>query len=190
MCAGIPVHRVRCPTLKLAITSHALYERLDFSVEPGNGATDLASEDNYVALGITADSTADFTVRGADVTGAAGETVTAELRFRNKGPGWFGNLGSGDPAGVIDFTVPEGTTVNGVPSGCFPQQACAPSYSCSLPYWVTESAERSYAFQLRVDSVIEDATGQVVVRPEWGDSFRFDPKSKNNRAQVVVNAAP
>ena len=182
--------------LKVAIAEHAFNERLDLGVEPGGGATDLADEDNYVALQIGAANTADFAVRGAAVSGAAGDTVTASIAFRNKGPAWVGNLGSGDPVATVDLRVPQGTTVTGVPSGCYPRtldgghypgSTGAPRYVCDLPYWVSESAEIAYAFKLRVDTVVPGASGAVTVRPERGDGFPFDPDGSNNSASLVVN---
>ncbi|WP_326759825.1 hypothetical protein OHB35_23325 [Streptomyces phaeochromogenes] len=182
--------------LKVAIEEHAFNERLDLSVEPGGGATDLWNDDNYVALQIGAANTADFAVRGAAVSGAAGDTVTARIAFRNKGPAWVGNLGSGEPVASVDLRVPEGTTVTGVPSGCypltldggyFPGSTGAPRYVCNLPYWVSESAKRTYAFKLRVDVVVPGASGAVVVRPEREDGFPFDPDGSNNSARLVVN---
>lgn len=182
--------------LKVAIAEHAFSERLDLSVEPGGGATDVWDDDNYVALQIGAANTADFAVRGAAVSGAAGDTVTARIAFRNKGPAWVGNLGSGEPVASVDLRVPEGTTVTGVPSGCypltldggyFPGSTGAPRYVCNLPYWVSESAKRTYAFKLRVDVVVPGASGAVVVRPEREDGVPFDPDGSNNSARVVVN---
>ncbi|MFE5366500.1 hypothetical protein [Streptomyces mirabilis] len=43
--------------LQLAIARHALNDRLDISVDPADGATDLASRDNYAALQIGTDTT-------------------------------------------------------------------------------------------------------------------------------------
>lgn len=184
--------------LVVAVGDKALYERLDLGVDPAGGATDIDSEDNYVAQEVLVDNTADFAVSGADVTGGAGETVTAEVRYQNNGPAWFGNLGSGDPAAVVEFRVPQGTTVTGAPAECrprtltggyYPNRTGAPRYDCNLPYWVSESTERAFAFQLRVDSVVPDAIGPVVVRPVFGE-FDFDPQTRNNSANVVVNATP
>lgn len=182
--------------LKVAIAGHAFNERLDLGVEPGAGATDLWDEDNYVSMQIGAANTADFAVRGAAVSGAAGDTVTAAPAFRNKGPAWVGNIGSGEPVARVDLIVPQGTTVTGVPSDCHPLTLSggyhpgstgAPRYTCELPYWVAESAKRTYAFKLRIDTVVPGASGAVTVRPEWGSEFPFDPDSANNSASLVVN---
>ncbi|MFJ7490928.1 hypothetical protein ACIQZB_06665 [Streptomyces sp. NPDC097727] len=186
--------------MQVALAPHALAERLDISVEPGNGATDLADEDNYTIATFKAVNTADFEAKGARVTGGAGETVTAELGFRNNGPAWLGNLGSGDPVADVDFTVPDGVTVTSAPADCeprtlsggyHPQRTGAPRYVCSLPYWALPDAARSFPFQLRVDRVVADATGRVVLTSGGpGGTFPFDPKPENNTAKVVVNATP
>ncbi|MCX5083800.1 hypothetical protein [Streptomyces sp. NBC_00401] len=194
-----PGARVELPEqLVFSVNDKALYERLDLSVDPAGGVTDIDSGDNYVAQAVLADNTADFAVRGTNVMGSAGETVTAEVRFQNKGPAWFGNLGSGDPAAVVEFRVPQGTTVSDAPTECrprtltggyYPNRVGAPRYDCNLPYWVSENTERAFAFQLRLDTVVQDATGPVEVRPVFGE-FAFDPETKNNSAKVVVNATP
>ncbi|MBQ0826483.1 hypothetical protein [Streptomyces tagetis] len=181
--------------LKVTLTRHALEERLDIIVDPGDGAEDLRGEDNYLALLIGADSTADFSVTGDAVSGEAGQTVRARLTFRNNGPGWLGDSVSGDPVAKVRLIVPEGTTVTGVPDGCsprsldgtyLPRQTGAPRYDCALRFWVLEDTERSYDFSLRIDSVIPGATGAVSIHPAFGD-FTHDPDDSNNTAVLTVN---
>ncbi|MGW3268324.1 hypothetical protein [Streptomyces sp. NPDC001056] len=180
--------------LQIDLTRQALQERLDISAQP-LGATDLGGYDDYVALQIGADNTADFSVTGAAVTGAAGETVTAPLTFRNEGPGWLGNLGSGDPVAAVRLIVPPGTTVTGAPADCnprtlsggsYPNRTGAPRYDCELPYWVLENTERSFAFTLRIDTVVRGATGEVSIHPPVGE-FPHDPDGTNNTAVLAVN---
>ncbi|MEW2495212.1 hypothetical protein AB0942_17015 [Streptomyces nodosus] len=181
--------------LRVALNRHALQERVDIWAQPV-GATDLGGYDDYVALQIGADNTADFSVTGAAVTGAAGETVTASLTFRNNGPGWLGNPVSGDPVAVVRLIVPPGTTVTGAPEGCLPRtlsgdayypgRTGAPRYDCRLPYWVLENTEHSFAFKLRIDTVVPSATGEVSIHPPFGE-FRHDPDPTNNTAVLTVN---
>ena len=183
--------------MRVTLASHAYAERLDISVEPGNGATDLADEDNYTVARLDAVNTADFEARGARVAGAADDTVTAAPGFRNNGPAWLGNLGSGDPVAVLDFTVPEGVTVTAVPDDCeprtlgggyYPKRTGAPRYACELPYWTLPDTAHAFPFKLRIDQVVPDATGKVVLRPSFGSApFPFDPNPENNTAEVVVN---
>ncbi|MFF3782587.1 hypothetical protein [Streptomyces sp. NPDC001933] len=187
--------------LRVALAAHAYTERLDISVEPGNGATDLSDEDNYTIAAFGAVNTADFAAQGAQVTGGVGETVTAELGFRNNGPAWIGNLGSGDPVAAVDFTVPEGATVTNAPADCeprtlsggyYPQRTGAPRYSCEMPYWALPDTTRSLPFQLRIDRVVPGATGRVMLTTGGSSpaTFPFDPQPANNAAQLVLNATP
>lgn len=62
----------------------------------------------------------------------------------------------------------------------------APRYDCALPYWVPESTERTYAFQLRIDALVPGAAGEVSIHPEFGD-FAFDPDITDNTAVLAVN---
>ncbi|WP_031081675.1 hypothetical protein [Streptomyces sp. NRRL WC-3549] len=183
--------------LRMSLAPHALTERLDISLRPGGGAEDIAEEDNYVSVALKAVSTADFSVRDVKVSGAAGDTVRADVTFRNNGPGWFGNLGSGDSVALVEFTVPAGTTATSVPEACEPRALSggyragrlgAPSYVCEMPYWVLEDTTRVFPFDLRVDTVVPDAHGAVTLRPaSFGTDFPFDPEPGNNTATVTVN---
>ena len=186
--------------LTVRLASYAMNERLDIDVEPGNGAQDLDSRNDYTIAAITAKNTADFSVTGDTITGAAGETATAELTFKNNGPAWLGNLGSGDPVAEVRLIVPEGTTVTGVPSGCtphtltgsyYPKQTGAPRYDCDMPYWVLADTQRTFAFSVRVDTVVPGATGAVSIHPAWGEfgqyPFTFDPDLTDNTAALTVN---
>ncbi|MFH0179185.1 hypothetical protein [Streptomyces cacaoi] len=186
--------------LTVRLAPHALAERLDIDVEPGDGAQDIDSRNDYTALQIGAENTADFSVTGDAISGAAGETATAELTFKNNGPAWVGHLGSGDPVAAVRLIVPAGTKVTGVPSGCYPhtlsggyypRQEGAPRYDCYLPYWVLEDTQRTFAFSVRVDTVVPGATGAVSIHPafgEFGESpFDFDPDLTNNTAALTVN---
>ncbi|MGV9358735.1 hypothetical protein [Streptomyces misionensis] len=178
--------------LRLAVTDHALYERFDYEVEPGAGATDLDGSDNGRSLHVDADNTADFAVHGTEVSGAAGDTVTAAFRFDNRGPAWVGNVSSGDPVAVLDFYLPEGTTATSVPDTCrnawkSGDDPAIGHYACTLPMWAKPDLRVGFPFQLRIDRVVPDATGRVVARPDYGTAFAFDPDTKNNSAEVVVN---
>ncbi|NEC20963.1 hypothetical protein [Streptomyces parvus] len=187
--------------LRIALADHAFRERMDVDVQPAGGVTDINEENNYRILEVDAVNTADFAVRGSRVSGAVGETVKAALTFRNKGPGWFGNLGSGDSVALVDFTVPEGVTVTRAPAACDPRtldggsyrpgRLGAPRYVCEMPYWVLENTVRTFRFDLRVDTVVPDAKGQVALRPViTGAGFPHDPKPGNNTGWVTVNPAP
>ncbi|MGV9940646.1 hypothetical protein [Streptomyces sp. NPDC003401] len=186
--------------LTVRIAPHALNERLDLGVEPGDGAQDIDSLNDYTVVQIGVDSTADFSVTGDTVSGTVGRTVTAGLTFANNGPAWFGNIVSGDPVAKVRLIVPEGTTVTGVPSGCsprtlaggyHPKQTGAPRYDCNLPYWVLQDTRRTFAFSLRVDTVVPGATGAVSIHPPYGEfgqyPFTFDPDLTNNTAVLAVN---
>ncbi|MFI1031273.1 CARDB domain-containing protein [Streptomyces sp. NPDC020951] len=186
--------------LTVRLAPHALNERFDIDVEPLGGAQDIDSWNDYTVLQIAAENTADFSVTGDTIFGAAGATATAALTFKNNGPAWFGHLGSGDPVAAVRLIVPAGTTVTGVPSGCvprtlaggyYPRQTGAPRYDCSLPYWVLEDTQRTFTFSLRINTVVPGATGAVSIHPAFGEfgeyPFDFDPDLTNNTAVLAVN---
>ena len=178
--------------LQLAVTERALYDRFDYDVEPLGDATDLDSSDNSRSWHIDADNTADFAVYGTSASGAAGDTVTSGFRFANHGPAWAGDVSAGDPITTIDFHLPEGTTATSVPKTCHNawtsgEDPTIGHYACTLPTWAKPDLDVSFPFQLRIDRVVPDATGHVVIHPHTDKPVTFDPDSANNTAEVVVN---
>ncbi|MFF8598905.1 hypothetical protein ACF065_08340 [Streptomyces sp. NPDC015232] len=183
------------------VAAYGLQERVDIGLQALDGAEDLQPEDNGAVKSVGVTNTADFAVRGARLTGAAGETVTAQVTFRNRGPAWVANLGSGDPVGRVDVTIPQGATATGVPDTCQPRTAAgdwwegeertgAPRYQCDLPIWVAEQQTLNLPFQLRIDTVVTGAKGTVVVLPPYGNErLAFDPKAANDKAKIVLNPA-
>ncbi|MEV7682595.1 hypothetical protein AB0O64_29200 [Streptomyces sp. NPDC088341] len=160
--------------------------------------TDVDTSDNYRSMLINAINTADLKLIGGEVEGAAGETVTASVTVKNRGPAWVASLGAGEPVATVDFTVPRGTAVTAKPEECYAldasgawqeEQLGAPRYRCSTPVFLHERASHTFPFSLRVDRVVPGARGKAVTlndRPDLRISD-FDPNLANNKAFVVVN---
>jgi hypothetical protein len=93
---------------------------------------------------------------------------------------------------VIDFYLPEGTTATSVPDTCHSAWTSGDDpaighYACTLPMWAKPDLKVGFPFQLRIDRVVPDATGRVIVHPHSDTSVTFDPNARNNSAKVVVN---
>ncbi|OAH11302.1 COG1361 family protein [Streptomyces jeddahensis] len=172
--------------LRLTVASHALIERLDVSVQPLEGTQDQNPEDNFTSTSVTAENTADFAVQGDEVTGAAGERVTATIGFRNRGPAWFANIGSGDPVGTVTLAVPEGATVVSAPENCWAEGSA--TYRCELRHWAAPEDRMQFPFELRIDRVIPNATGAVTLHASSRQA-PYDPKPHNAQAELVLNAS-
>lgn len=186
--------------LQATVAPYALNERIDIGVNARGGVEDLAPENNGGVAQITATNTADFAVRGGRYTAAAGEAVRADVTFRNRGPAWVANLGSGDPVGSVEVTIPQGATATTAPDACEPRTADggwwesevrtgAPRYVCQLPIWVAEKQTVTFGFDLRVDTVVTGAKGAITLKPPYGTSFPFDPNAANHQAKLVLNPA-
>ncbi|MFH8756650.1 hypothetical protein [Streptomyces atroolivaceus] len=172
--------------LRLAVAPHALFERLDVEIEPLGSTQDRNPEDNFAAMQVTAENTADFAVQGDEVTGAAGETVTATVGFRNHGPAWFADTGSGEAVGTVTLAVPEGATVVSAPENC--SALGSTTYRCELRHWATPDEQVRFPFELRVDRVIPDATGAVTLQASARQA-PYDPDPGNAHAALVLNGA-
>jgi hypothetical protein len=172
--------------LRLTVASHALTERLDVDVQPLEGTQDRNPEDNSTSTPVTAENTADFAVQGDEVTGAAGERVTATIGFRNKGPAWFADIGSGDPVGTVTVAVPEGTTVVSAPENCRAEGSAV--YRCELRHWAGPEDRIRFPFELRIDRVVPNATGAVTLHASARQA-PYDPQPHNAHAELVINAS-
>ncbi|WP_455352488.1 peptidase [Streptomyces sp. SYSU K217416] len=161
-------------------------------------SADLHPWDNQQEFDFRTANTADFAAYGPALSAAAGETVKAEVGFRNRGPAWIGHLRSGESVAAVDFTVPRGAKVTRKPERCRgvaadggyrEEQLGAPRYVCDTSAVVLEDARFALPFELKVDRAVPNATGAVTVRapyqsrPELG----FDPKPANNTARLVLN---
>ncbi|MGW0603179.1 hypothetical protein [Streptomyces sp. NPDC002644] len=148
---------------------------------PGADAGDYAT---YTELDFPTNTPIDLELTGASVKGAKGDTVTAELGFRNNGPAWISSLRSGGEP--IRFTVgtPEGTTVTKAPANC--RQANVEDrreYFCSVATPMLPDASFDLPFELRIDEVVAGAKGKAAL-PDGG---RPDSDPSNDTAWIVVN---
>ncbi|HWU06720.1 MAG TPA: peptidase [Streptomyces sp.] len=161
-------------------------------------SADLDPWDNQQEADFRTENTADFTAYGAKAAGAEGETVTADIGFRNEGPAWIGYIRSGEPVATLDFTVPEGARVTGKPDSCQgvtaegkyrEDQSAAPRYFCDSSMTVRDGADIALPFELKIDKVVPGASGAVTVRNTWlsDPALPFDPDGTDNTAQLVLN---
>ncbi|WP_299532421.1 peptidase [uncultured Streptomyces sp.] len=190
------------PAQRAAQRSGASFEKgagpaLTLKKAPTARSGDLNPSDNQQEIDFLTKNTADFVAYGDALAGEAGETVTAELGFRNEGPAWIGYVRSGESVGTVDFTVPEGASVTAKPESCRgvtakgayrEQQLGAPRYFCDSSMTVPDGADIALPFELKIDQKVADAAGSVTVRGGlFEPEFPFDPKNANNTARVVLN---
>ncbi|MFF9685158.1 peptidase [Streptomyces sp. NPDC014623] len=186
--AGAPFTRGTGPELTLE------------KVTSSTRSADLDPRDNQHEADFHTGNTADFTAYGSEVEGAEGETVTADIGFRNDGPAWVGYIRSGEPVATFDFTVPEGARVTGKPDSCQgvtaegkyrEDRTAAPRYFCSSSMTVRDGADITLPFELKIDKVVPGASGAVTVRNTWlsDPALPFDPENTNNTARLVLNGA-
>lgn len=145
---------------------------------------DLARHaEGYTYTDVTADNTADFALSGARLKGKVGDEVTASVKFVNDGPAWvFREPGHG--AVAVDVRIPPGTSVVKAHGFCSP--VTETHYSCGTSQsWVHPAGGETYPFVLKIDKVVEGATGKI----SFGGKDRpFDTNADNDTAEIVVNA--
>lgn len=147
---------------------------------------DPADYSKYADLDLPTTNTYDLELTGAALDAEAGDTVTAELGFRNNGPAWISALRSGGEPFSFTVEVPEGATVTKAPEKCGETTIAEgeKGYRCWVSTPLLEDAELGFPFELRVDKVVEGAKGEVAL-PEWDNPF--DSDQKNNSAWIVLN---
>jgi hypothetical protein len=178
----------------VAVSGPALTLRKAPSGKAARGAqTDIDPDDNWqrVSVEATGQQGTDIAAVGAKVSGAAGATVTATVGVRNNGPAALDRGRLGSPATVLIVSVPPGTTVTTVPEGCTPLEgAGAKPYACHTDFLHRVGETVSWAFGLRIDRVVADATGVIEANPTCEcDYFAKDIDRSNDKAALVINPA-
>ncbi|WUD70957.1 hypothetical protein OG937_04320 [Streptomyces sp. NBC_00510] len=151
---------------------------------PGAPAGDYT---RYADLDLPSGNTYDLVLTGASARGDAGDTVKADIGFRNDGPAWISALRSGGEPIIFSVAVPEGAKVTKSPKGCnfTTIDEGVKGYLCWVDTPLLEDAKLSFPFELRIDKVVKNAKGKVSL-PRWNDPA--EPEHSNNTAWIVLNA--
>lgn len=123
---------------------------------------------------------------GASAQGKAGDTVKAEIGFRNDGPAWISALRSGGESIAFSVAVPEGAKVTRSPERCnlTTIEEGVKGYLCWVETLLLENTKLSFPFELRIDKVVKNAKGKVAL-PTWNNPV--EPEQSNNTAWIVLN---
>ncbi|MEV4117552.1 LPXTG cell wall anchor domain-containing protein [Micromonospora sp. NPDC049645] len=163
--------------------------------------TDPMNNWSGMTVEVTGKNGTDLVAVGDQLTGKAGDVVTATLGVRNDGPAAldFGRMGS--PVTKIDIAVPEGTTAVEVPDFCAPlngdeqdwENAGTPGaklYRCYPDIFIGVGEEQTVDIDFRIDKVIANAAGTVTINAKCEcEGFTEDLKPANDVAKILVNAA-
>ncbi|MFG2712722.1 hypothetical protein ACGFX2_19525 [Streptomyces goshikiensis] len=183
---------------KLAVTERTPAKA---ALRPGTGAgADLDPRDNRHEFDVEVKNTADLAADAVSLKGKAGDTVRADLGFRNKGPAWVAYTRLGSGVARTDIVIPEGAKVTKAPVGCEgveadgtsrKQNTGAPRYFCWTDSTLGEQEKVSYPFELKIEKVVADAKGSVTVdgwAPDGIQTQGWDPNKANDKAAFVINA--
>ncbi|MET7292352.1 hypothetical protein ABZS79_09440 [Streptomyces griseoloalbus] len=195
--ADFALHDIFTYSFTAVSPSEAAGLRAAKDYRPGTGAdlklkkvagADPADYATYAELDLPTTNTYDLELTGAALDAEAGDTVTAEVGFRNNGPAWISALRSGGEPIAFTVAVPEGATVTKAPEGCGESTITEDEkgYRCWVSTPLLEDAELSFPFELRVDRVVEGAKAEVAL-PEWDNPF--DSDHANDSAWIVLNGS-
>ncbi|MET9882160.1 peptidase [Streptomyces sp. NPDC006430] len=161
--------------------------------------TDLNPRDNERSFDFDAKGAqADFEAVTASPAGKVGDTVVAELGFRNKGPAWISHLRSGESVARTDIVLPAGVQVTDAPRNCRgvnadgndrTEQLGAPRYFCDAGLFVGVGHPSTNRFVMKIEKAVANARGSVTVgEPVAGGTklHAFDPVAGNTTAALVV----
>ncbi|MET7379042.1 hypothetical protein ABZT08_09445 [Streptomyces sp. NPDC005526] len=153
----------------------------------GSAATGGGSKSpdwDSASVRVSAVNTADFQVTGARLTGRAGATVDAQVKFTNAGPAWvMGELGTSVTRVLIK--VPAGTRVVGGLQYC--KNPAAGTYDCGTAQsWVEEGQVQNYKFRLKIDKAVAGAAGSVALEEE---ARPYDVNKANDKADILLDTA-
>ncbi|MFB6812892.1 peptidase [Streptomyces sp. NPDC056387] len=200
---GAPAAKTATGKRLVLVKASAAVPVTDSHLVPGaarTGNTDLNPDDNQRAFDVTAKgTTADFEAVTASPAGKEGDTVTAELGFRNKGPAVIDYVRSGQSAARTDIVMPAGVRVTDVPRGCRAvnadgsdrrEQLGAPRYFCDGGPLADVSAPYTHTFGLKIEKAVAGAKGSVTVGEPAAAGTRLhaiDPVAGNNTAAFTVD---
>ncbi|WP_436990800.1 hypothetical protein [Streptomyces sp. enrichment culture] len=142
----------------------------------------------YAELDFPTKNTYDLDLTGDRADGKKGETVAVDVTMHNRGPGWIGSLrAGGEPIGFT-VDIPEGATVAKAPRACGPHNVEGVeqpgSYLCWAGTPMLEDSREDFAFELRIDKVVEGAKGRIHM-PKWDNPWEGNPA--NDDGWIVLN---
>lgn len=150
-----------------------------------------------VHIDVTGAQGADLAARGSKVYGGVGDLVEVKAGVRNNGPATLDWISAGTSPGLVIVTIPPGTSVETKPAQCslagadLQTQPGSVQYACRTANRFDVGVAYTWAFGLRIDRVIRDATGAVEVNPACEcQRFADDLDRSNDKALLVVNPAP
>ncbi|MFI9613293.1 hypothetical protein ACIHCM_16760 [Streptomyces sp. NPDC052023] len=128
----------------------------------------------------------DTLITGDSARGAAGDTVTVNVGFRNLGPAWIRGLEPPDDDPMLTYvSIPPGATATRIPEDCWPDPHADDRYGCWSHVPVLEDANLTFPFELRIDKVVKNAKGRIQMHPF---DYPSEPNQENNSAWIVLNA--
>jgi hypothetical protein len=148
---------------------------------------DVNPDNNWTTVEVeaTGKNGSDLVAVGDTASGATGDVVTATVGVRNAGPATLDFGRAGESVARIKVSVPAGTTVVSAPERCEKRGA---DYFCDGSTLLVAGKSETYDFGLRIDRVVADATGAVVVNePCECSQFSKDLNPANNKAAIVLN---
>ncbi|GGT03560.1 hypothetical protein GCM10010254_24870 [Streptomyces chromofuscus] len=135
---------------------------------------------------LPSDNHYDILITGDSARGAAGDTVTVDVGFRNLGPAWVRGLEPPDDDPMLTYvTIPPGATAIKIPEDCWPDPHNEERYGCWAHVPVLEDANLTFPFELRIDEVVKNAKGKIQMQPF---DYPDEPNQDNNSAWIVLNA--
>jgi hypothetical protein len=145
---------------------------------------DPAGYTRWAELDLPTGNTFDLDLTGERLRAREGSTVSVDVGFANRGPAWLALLRSGGEPVSFQVDLPPGTTVTTVPENC--QRAwegAEGDYVCFVSTPILEKDSRTFTFGLRVDEVIENATGRAF----FAYTMPNEGNPANDSGRIVLN---
>ncbi|WP_144126374.1 LPXTG cell wall anchor domain-containing protein [Catellatospora sichuanensis] len=162
--------------------------------------TEIDGQDNWTDMSWRVETVLDLAAKGAALTGAVGDVVTANLGVTNNGPASDSDEGSGDGAVVYGVTVPGWAKAVQVPARCVALAKAADGtidplgwgqaghrhYRCQpddLFVGVGETVTVPFRFEIVAESGTDGAVDLTSI--DMGEPHT-DPNNANNIAKITL----
>lgn len=153
--------------------------------EDGEPGESTAGPSQTVDVAVTGTNGVDLVAIGAAVSGVVGDQVQATVGVSNDGPASLDGTRRGESLAEIGVTLPAGTSFVSAPGcgrGDDPTQ-----YLCDAPKLFKADTTSTWTFTLKIDKVVADAQGTVVVNPPCQCKRVNDLDKSNDTAPLTAN---
>lgn len=200
---GLDTGDAVAPAVKLSKRTggKALHVKKVATAKAAKPVPDIDDNDNWGLAMWDVANGKDVAALGATASGKVGDVVPVTIGVKNNGPGTLDGSRADEPVLWFIFQIPPGTEVASAPRACgsivedgngqvgHDGAPAGTYYRCATGNFLAAGDTFPAAFQLKITSVIPNATGTVGFYDKYASppDWMHDDVPANDKASVVIN---